>query len=120
VRLAPFVDCDTASYRAVLALSVVTFAAFVVAAPLACSWALWSGSGRLAEAGGFLLQPLRASWWRALWGGPVAYGRKLLFALLVGGAQPESFAQTLPMLIFTFLLILLLLQVRVARSRLPS
>ncbi len=113
LRLAPYVDCDSASYYGVLALAVPTFALFVVVYPIVCSVALWRGEtdSSLAASIQFMQMPLRISLFRPLWAAPYLYGRKLLFAALVGGARSEDYAQTLPMLVFCSLLALLVVQV---------
>ncbi len=116
LRLIPHVRCDTAQYRGVLALSVMTLLVFVAGFPLACSLLLWRGAGHWAEASlRFLQQSVRATWWRSLWVGPVRFGKNLLIAALIGASD---FSQTsLPFLVFCALLVLLLMQA--CRSRAP-
>jgi hypothetical protein len=118
LRLAPYVECGTTAFGALSALAAVTFVVFGLGFPALCGWLLWHGSasgrgGWLGASGAadFLLEPLRASWWRALWAGPVAFGRRLLFAALVGGSSYSTADASLPVLVFASLLLLLLLQV---------
>jgi hypothetical protein len=139
LRLAPYVDCNSAGYKGIMALAAPTFIVFVVGFPVACSWALWRRASRVQQlvAGvEFMQAPLRAAWWAPLWAGPVRFGRKFLFAALVGGARAEDYAQvharrarrpgplcftrpvqTLPILLFASLLALLLLQVCLGAAR---
>jgi hypothetical protein len=90
LRLAPHTRCDTAGYRGMVAAVVPTLACFVVGFPLVCSWALWHGEQRtrLAAALRFLLQSTRSTWWRALWAGPLRFGKNLLVCVCspMGGA----------------------------------
>ncbi len=93
LRLSPDVPCDTAAARALLALSIITFAAFSVALPAACGWLLWTahdlpGAARPRAAGlldAFFLHVRPDMAWRWLWVVCVAYGRKFFFAVLVRG-----------------------------------
>ncbi len=112
LRLAPHTRCDTDAYRGMLAASVLTLTFFVAGFPLLCSWALWHGPERtsLATSLHFLLQAVRVTWWRALWVGPVRFGKNLLFAAVIGGSDFDP--ARLPFTVFCALLALLLLQVR--------
>jgi hypothetical protein len=113
----PYVDCDSSISRGLTALAALTFLAHGLCFPALCSWLLWHGGARggwlgAAGAADFLVVPVRASWWRAVWVGPVGFGRRLLFAALVSGSSYASGDATLPMLVFCSLLALLMLQVR--------
>ncbi len=108
LRLVPYTSCADGAYGAVAFLAAATLAVFGVGFPTLCSWALWQP--HLAPLVDFLQRPVRTAWWRPLWGGPVRFVRKLLFAAIVSGSDfgPTS----LPMSVFVALLALLLLQVR--------
>jgi hypothetical protein len=95
-----------------VAFSAVTLAVFGLAFPALVGWALWHGAERtaLAHAVRFWQQPVRLSWWRALWVGPMRFAKKLLFAALVGASDYGPDSTSLPSLVFVALLGLLLLQ----------
>ncbi len=117
--LVPYVTTSEPAGKFLTTLAAVTFTAFTVAFPVACSWAMWQGEdrSRLAPSVEFLVAPLRFSWWSALWVGPVGFGRKLLFAALVAGSQYDRNDASLPLMVFVSLLGLLVLQVRVWQRR---
>jgi hypothetical protein len=121
LRLAPHTRCDTASYRGMFVASLLTLVFYVAGFPLLCSWALWHGPQRtwLATSLRFLLQSVRLTWWRALWAGPVRFGKNLLFAAIVGASD---FNQTsFPFVAFCAILGLLFMQARLrARPPRPS
>ncbi len=56
-----------------------------------------------------MVEPVRQGRWHALWVGPVRFGRRFLFAALVGGGSYAADDVVLPVLIFVSLLGLLLL-----------
>jgi hypothetical protein len=120
LRLVPYVDTNTATGRALTAWAAVTFVSLTVGLPLAASWVLARGGTAWAglSAVDFLLQPLRPMRVRALWVGVVSFGRRLLFAALVGLSDyaPDG---SLPVLIFLSLVAMLLLQAS-ARARARS
>jgi hypothetical protein len=117
LQLVPYVDAASGSFRALQAFAACTFAVFSALFPLACFWALRSDAGAVTRAVTFLRQPLRTSSWAPLWAGPVHYGRKLLFAVLLGSVAAASFAQTLPVLLCASLMGLLAFQVQLGPPR---
>ncbi len=65
------------------------------------------GATVLAGAVSFLLRPVRLTWWRALWVGPVRFAKKLVFAALVSASDFD--ATGLPASVFVTLLYMCLL-----------
>ncbi len=116
LRLAPDVNSGTAGGRAMTAWAALTFIALTAGLPALCGWLLWRGRDTAwvpTAAVSFLLHPLRGSWFRALWVGSMGFGRRLLFAALVGLSDYAEDG-ALPTLVFCSLLCMLLLQVRAA------
>ena len=113
LRLVPYTACDAG----MVAFSSLTFLVTAVLYPLVCSWALiyepGAGIGAdLRAALSYHVAPIKNSWWRALWAGPVAHCRKLVFPLIVGGWRYPNNVDALALLVFLLLLGLLLAQVR--------
>ncbi len=90
----------------------MTFIAFTIGFPVACSLALWQGEGRpwVAAPVQYLRGPVRAAPWRWLWAGAVRFGKKLLFAVMINASDFDPVA--LPLAVFLSLVGVLALQVR--------
>ncbi len=120
-------------------LAVITLASLTFAFPVACSFALSRGYKHVE----FLQTPLREWPLRAVWAGPIAFGRKFTIVAVVAAARsqvpcrsllplrvctcarltvarPQDYLQLLPQLIVTTLLIFVLLQVGAALASLTS
>jgi hypothetical protein len=92
LRLAPEVRCDTTSYWLVVFVLVIpSFVGLTVLFPVFLHRAFNADveSSSSAEVAGFLQAPLRPSMRRALTV-PLFFGRKFLFAALIGGARSSG------------------------------
>jgi hypothetical protein len=118
--LTPYQSCAGSAADGYTALAALTFVLVVVVYPALSWWLLWNGarddSAVATRACGFLVSPFRQNGWRTVWAVPVRFGRKLLFAALIGGAKREDLDTTVPLLLFLSLTALLVAQVRARAS----
>jgi hypothetical protein len=113
LRLVPHVDCDTTSYRGLLAFSWLTFVLFVIGWPVGCLYVMWArpaGGVTLAIVIRSLDNGTRRTWWRVPWTTVGLSARRLVFIIIAGTAA--DFVQTVPLLNATAVIGLLLIQVR--------
>jgi hypothetical protein len=106
----PSVQCDTPVYKGVLALAVITFVVFLLGLPALATWVLFlqpSTSWRAAFE--FLQANLRPHWSLGLSSSALHFLKKFVFAGAVGSSK--DVAQTLPLVLFTALLVSVCLQV---------